>query len=106
MISGIYANAPVALVANQISTSANVFTIHVVTQSIRDRGPERSDKGVPRENVQTGIGYMDESDEIIAEHWAQTIVARITDPDQHDPQTGGPENNYRILYHRVLENTR
>jgi hypothetical protein len=106
MISGIYANAPVALVANQISTSANVFTIHVVTQSIRDRGPERSDKGVPRENVQTGIGYMDESDEIIAEHWAQTTVARITDSQQHDSQTGGPENNYRILYHRVLENTR
>ena len=106
MISGIYANAPVALVANQISTSANVFTIHVVTQSIRDRGPERSDKGVPAENVQTGIGYMDESDEIIAEHWAQTTVARITEHDQHDPQTGGPENNYRILYHRVLENTR
>ncbi|MFT7513534.1 MAG: hypothetical protein ACI9QL_002747, partial [Candidatus Omnitrophota bacterium] len=105
-ISGIYANAPVALVANQISTSANVFTIHIVAQSIRDNGAEREDKGSPAENIHTGIGYMDESDEVISEYWAKTTVARLSDPQEIDPETKGPENTYQVLYHRVLENSR
>ena len=107
--SGIFANAPVALVANQISTSANVFTIHVVAQALNDNGKPRSDKGTPSQNVNTGTGFMDATDEVTAEHWARVVVAKVSDRSGNplpDPYTNGPRNEYKILYSTVRENVR
>lgn len=68
--SGIFANAPVALLANQVSTSANVFTIHVVAQSVKDSGVARAGIG------KSGPGYSDPDDEILAESWTRTVVGK------------------------------
>ena len=100
--TGIYANAPVVLSANQVSTSANVFTAHIVTQAIRDNGNEREDYGTPFENVNTGLGYMDHEDEVLGEQWSQVVIARLPG-DGIDPDTGGPRYEYRILYSRTLD---
>lgn len=69
--SGIFANAPVALLANQVSTSANVFTIHVVAQSIKDNGKVR--KGIKN----SGPGHSDPDDEVLAERWARVTIAKL-----------------------------
>jgi hypothetical protein len=69
--SGVFANAPVALMANQVSTSANVFTIHIVAQSLKD-------KGLTRSTVRnSGPGHSDPDDEILAERWARIVVAKL-----------------------------
>lgn len=109
--SGVFANAPLSLLANQISTSANVFTIHVVAQSLKDNGLPRSNKDTPAENVNTGTGFMDSSDEILAEHWARVVVAKTPILDSGgntatDPETGGPAHDYKVLYSSVREFSR
>jgi len=68
--SGVFANAPVALLANQVSTSANVFTIHVVAQSVKDSGVSRAGIG------KSGAGYCDPDDEILAECWTRTVLGK------------------------------
>ena len=105
--SGVFANAPVALVANQISTSANVFTIHVVAQALTDNGEPRGDKGTPSQNVNTGTGFMDATDDVTAEHWARVVVAKVADrAGRTDPRTGGPLHDYKVLYSTVREHAR
>lgn len=106
--TGVFANAPLSLISNQISTSANVFTIHVVTQSLQDNGLPRSDKGTPAVNVNTGTGFMDASDEVLAEHWARVVVAKTPVMNAGgnvatDPETGGPAHDYKVLYSAVRE---
>lgn len=100
--TGIYANAPVVLSANQVSTAANVFTAHIVTQAVRDNGKEREDFSIPPENTNTGLGFMDHDDEVLGEQWTQVVIARIPG-DGRDPETGGPNYDYRILYSRTLD---
>ena len=100
--TGIYANAPVVLSANQVSTSANVFTAHIVTQAIRDNGGEREDFATPPENTNTGLGYMDQNDEVLGEQWSQVVIARIPGRGT-DPDTDGPLYEYKVLYSRTLD---
>lgn len=80
--SGVFANAPVALLANQVSTSANVFTIHIVAQSVKDAGVER--KGIKN----SGPGHSDPDDLVLAERWARIIVAKLPpkSEDDHEPR--------------------
>ena len=83
-------------------TSANVFTAHIVTQAIRDTGSERSDFSNPTENINTGLGFMDQDDGILGEQWSQVVIARMPGSGT-DPETGGPKYDYRILYSRTLD---
>jgi hypothetical protein len=76
--SGIFANAPIVLMANQISTSANVFTIHVVAQAVKDTG-------LPRPGVRnSGPGHSDSDDQIVAERWAKMVVAKLPASNEDD----------------------
>ncbi|MFH1066980.1 MAG: hypothetical protein V1746_03685 [bacterium] len=82
-----------SLIANQITTSANAFTIYAVAQLVRDTGKQ--------------TGRMDAGDQIVSEQWAQIVVQKIQDTSQSDPDTGAPfRNDYRILSYRVLNNSR
>jgi hypothetical protein len=68
--SGLFLNAPLVLLANQASTSANAFTIHIVAQTIRDDGEARP--GVPN----SGPGHSDPDDTILAERWTRIVVEK------------------------------
>ncbi|MFZ5806822.1 MAG: hypothetical protein ACOY3I_06420 [Verrucomicrobiota bacterium] len=75
-----------ALVANQISTSANAFTIHAVAQSIREVNGEHR---------------------VVGEKWARVIVDKVQDTNQTDPDTQAPfQNNYRILDYQTRNHSR
>ena len=67
--SGIYQQAPLALLTNQASTSANAFTAHLVVQTVRDFGKARP------ECPKSGPGYCDPDDEVLAERWARVVLA-------------------------------
>lgn len=76
--SGLFLNAPLVLLANQASTSANAFTIHIVAQSIRDDGLPRP--GIPN----SGPGHSDPDDTILNERWTRIVVQKekpVTDSD-------------------------
>lgn len=73
--SGIFANAPIALLANQVSTSANVFTIHIVAQAVKDTGKART--GVKN----SGPGHSDPDDEIASERWMRRVVEKAPTTD-------------------------
>ncbi|WP_133795955.1 hypothetical protein [Prosthecobacter fusiformis] len=68
--TGVYYQAPMALLTNQAGVSANAFTAYIVVQSLRDRGKARS--GV----ANSGIGHCDPDDEILAERWARVILVK------------------------------
>jgi hypothetical protein len=78
--AGLFANAPIALLANQVSTSANVFTIHVVAQVVQDRGARRA--GVRN----SGPGHSDPDDLVVAERWARVTLERLPPREAADPQ--------------------
>jgi hypothetical protein len=69
--TGVYYQAPIALLTNQASTSANAFTIHVVAQAIRDVGKPRA--GMSK----SGFGYSDPDDAVLAERWARIVVEKV-----------------------------
>ena len=71
--SGIYYHAPLALLTNQASTSANAFTIHLIAQTIRDSGSVKP--GQPN----SGPGHSDIDDTVLAERWLRITV------EQPDP---------------------
>ena len=92
------------------STSANAFTIHVVAQAVQDVGKKRK---LPDGSIDpnSGVGHIDADDKVTAEHWARMVLARVPDIDgggtiATDPNTGGPRNKYKVLYYRVLENSK
>jgi len=70
--SGVYYNAPMALITNQAGISANAFTATIVVQSLKDNGKPRQD--IP----QSGPGFIDPDDTMLAERWLRLIL--IQDP--------------------------
>jgi hypothetical protein len=107
---GMMENTAVALLSNQITTSANAFTIHVVAQALQDNPFRKRKKLDGTDDINTGLGYMDVDDKVVAEQWGQIVVARY-DPEfanAHKPAlelSGNVTNNvYRVLYYRVLDN--
>ena len=68
--SGLFLNAPFVLLANQASTSANAFTIHIVAQTIRDDGASRP--GIPN----SGPGHSDPDDTVLSERWTRLVVEK------------------------------
>lgn len=70
--SGVYYNAPMALITNQAGVSANAFTATIVVQSLKDNGKSR--EAIP----QSGPGYIDPDDTMLAERWLRLIL--IQDP--------------------------
>ena len=93
--SGVMRNAPIALAANQISTSANVFTMHIVAQTLRDNA---------------NFGDFSFEDEVLAEQWAQIVVARLPDEATRTRYRAGdfdsPTFDYRVLFYKVVDNPR
>lgn len=84
--SGIFYNAPLALLTNQAGTSATAFTIHVVAQAIDDSGKKV-------ENVdRSGPGHHDVDDVVLSERWARITIERIP------PQT---EGDHRVRFRVV-----
>lgn len=77
--SGIYAQAPLILMANQATTSSNTFTIWLVAQIVRDNGKLRPEQRL------SGPGFCDPDDEVVAERWTRALVARL--PPRHDTDT-------------------
>lgn len=73
---GIFYQAPLALLTNQASTSANAFTIHLIAQTIRDTGSFKPDQ------PHSGPGYCDIDDPVLAEHWLRLSVIQ---PDPASP---------------------
>ena len=69
---------------------------------MKDNGSEREDFGSPKENVNSGLGYMDMDDEVLGERWSQVVIARIPGKGT-DPDTGGPMYDYKVLYSRTLD---
>ncbi|MFQ3671378.1 MAG: hypothetical protein SNJ84_07950, partial [Verrucomicrobiia bacterium] len=76
--AGLFRQLPLALLANQASTSANAFTVHIVAQTIRDTGQRRS--GIPL----SGPGYSDPDDIVLAEQWARAVILRAPPVHPHD----------------------
>jgi len=116
---GLYRNAFMAQAANMISTSANAFTVHVVSQAIKDTGKVRKNSAGQKDVGESGPGYMDMDDQVVAEQWGQIVVARLprrgsgTDGDVQRYTSGtapaadlvgAPESDYQILYYRILDN--
>jgi len=107
--NGIYNSAFMEQAANMASTSANAFTIHIVAQAIKNTGSVRMVGGV-QDVGNSGPGYMNTDDRVIAEQWAQIVVERIpqttTAGDLSRTNSGAPINDYRILYYRILDNAK
>ncbi|MCH8475337.1 MAG: hypothetical protein LAT55_08935 [Opitutales bacterium] len=103
--AGVFRNTPYAAAANQVSTSANVFTIHIVAQAIRDSGENDQENG-----ELNNWGDFSFSDQILSEQWARAVVARVPNEDTLSRYAGGnfanPEYDYKILYYRVVDNPR
>jgi hypothetical protein len=77
--SGLFLNAPFVLLANQASTSANAFTIHIVAQTILDEGS-------PRPGIRnSGPGHSDPDDTVLSETWTRAVV--VKEKAQHDNDT-------------------
>ncbi|MGB8355989.1 MAG: hypothetical protein WCD79_18975 [Chthoniobacteraceae bacterium] len=106
---GIYSNAFMEQAANMASTSANAFTIHVVAQAIKNTGTVRM-SGTMQDVGNSGPGYMNTDDQVLAEQWAQIVVERVPQTastgDLSRDTNGAPINNYRILYYRILDNAK
>jgi len=106
---GIYNNAFMEQAANMASTSANAFTIHIVAQAIKNTGSVRMVGGAP-DVGNSGPGYMNTDDQVIAEQWAQIVVERVpqttTTGDLLRTSSGAPNNEYKILYYRILDNAK
>ncbi len=82
LASGLFLNAPLVLLANQASTSANAFTLHIVVQTIRDEGARRP--GVSN----SGPGHSDPDDLVLSESWTRLVVEKEkpTDPRDFTPR--------------------
>jgi len=108
---GFFGNAFMEQAANMASTSANAFTIHVVAQAIKNTGQVRM-SGTSQDVGGSGPGYMNTDDQVLAEQWAQIVVERIPhttsggDLDHTQSTNGGPTNDYKILYYRILDNAK
>lgn len=83
--SGIYYNAPMALLTNQAGVTANAFTAYIVVQTIRDNGQAR--QGV----VRSGPGFNDPDDVILAQRWARVVIAKQA------PTNASSAPTFRIL---------
>lgn len=70
--SGVFYQAPMALIANQAGFSANAFTAYVVVEAIRDHGKKR--EGVNN----SGPGHCDADDEVLARRWARLLILKET----------------------------
>jgi hypothetical protein len=68
--SGIYYHAPLALLTNQASTSANAFTIHLVAQVIKDNGSRIPDQ------PNSGPSHCDADDTVLAEKWLRVTIQK------------------------------
>lgn len=71
--SGIFYQAPMALIANQAGVSANAFTAYVVVESVRDHGKKR--EGI----ANSGRGHCDPDDEVLARRWARIVILKERD---------------------------
>ncbi|MCW1886048.1 hypothetical protein OKA04_15020 [Luteolibacter flavescens] len=71
--SGIFYQAPMALLVNQAGVSANAFSAYVVVESVRDRGKKR--EGV----ANSGRGHCDPDDEVVARRWARILILKERD---------------------------
>lgn len=75
-----------ALIANQISTSANAFTIHIVAQTLKE---------IAGKNFVT------------SEQWTQMALGVEQDTSKSNPETGAPfQNRYHTLYYKTKNNAR
>jgi len=68
--SGIFYQAPMALIANQAGFSANAFTAYVVVESIRDKGRKRDGM------ANSGHGHCDPDDTVLARRWARVLILK------------------------------
>lgn len=69
--SGVFYNAPMALLTNQAGISANAFTAYVIVQAVRDTGKSR--QGV----ANSGPGHCDFDDVVLAERWARVVITKM-----------------------------
>lgn len=104
--SGVFKNGVMAQMANMLSTSANVFTVHVVAQAIDDReGSLALDDGIPR-----GRGVLDLGDRVAGSRWVRMVIGRFPQAgssgdivrynasDAPSPDyIGAPVYRYRVL---------
>lgn len=82
--SGVFYNAPMALLTNQAGISANAFTAYIVVQAVRDKGKTR--EGITK----SGPGFVDPDDTVLAERWARVLIRKeVTSP--------GAEPKFRIV---------
>jgi hypothetical protein len=79
--SGLFLNAPLVLLANQASTSANAFTLHIVAQTVKDTGAARP--GI----ANSGVGHCDPDDQVLSETWCQVVLEKIPPTTENDTQT-------------------
>lgn len=66
----------------RFAADQNLFTIHVVAQSVKDSGAVRPGIG------KSGPGYSDPDDEILAESWMRTVVGKAppATPNETSPR--------------------
>lgn len=76
--SGVFYQAPFALLQSRAGTEANAFSLYVVAQVIDDTAPAHPDQPA------SGPGHMDPTDTVIREVWSRIVLERI--PDSHPPQ--------------------
>ncbi len=74
--SGVFYNAPMALITSQAGISANAFTAYIVVQSIRE-GRQPLETAAP-----SGPGYLDAGDQVTSERWMRIIILKDT---SHSP---------------------
>lgn len=82
--SGVFYNAPMALLSNQAGVSANAFTAYVVVQAVRDKGQARA--GITK----SGPGYVDPDDTVLAERWARVLIRK-------EVSASGAEPKFKII---------
>lgn len=76
--SGVFYQAPFALLPSHAGTSANAFSIYIVAQVIDDTAPANPDQ------PNSGPGHMDPGDGVIREVWSRLLVERV--PRSQPPQ--------------------
>ena len=81
--SGVYYNAPMALLTNQAGVSANAFTAYILVQSLKDNGTARED--IP----QSGPGFIDPDDTVLAERWLRILL--LKQPGTHQWKVAATE---------------
>jgi hypothetical protein len=73
--SGVFYNAPMALLTNQAGFTANAFTAYIVVEAIRDNG--KTNEKIER----SGPGFCDPDDTVLARHWSRQLIVRESKPD-------------------------